>query len=63
MSAEAEFDTKRLNAEKIYEELERRRDMRLKKSTKKQKERKTRSSKKLRLSGKKNDKYKRYPKF
>lgn len=51
--AEAEFDTKRLNAEKIYEELERRRDMRLKKSTKKQKKPKTRSSKKLRLSGKK----------
>jgi hypothetical protein len=33
--AEAEFDTKRLNAEKIYEELERRRDSKTKKKLKK----------------------------
>lgn len=56
--AEAEFDTKRLNAEKIYEELERRRDSRLKKPKKQRKQKMTtkttsRSSKKLRLSGKK----------
>lgn len=33
MMAEAEFDTKRLNAEKIYEELKRRREQKLKKQT------------------------------
>mmetsp|Transcript_4336 Transcript_4336/g.10151 ORF Transcript_4336/g.10151 Transcript_4336/m.10151 type:complete len:368 (+) Transcript_4336:109-1212(+) len=33
LMAEAEFDTKRLNAEKIYEELERRREQKLKKPT------------------------------
>lgn len=33
LMAEAEFDTKRVNAEKIYEELERRREQKLKKQT------------------------------
>uniref|UniRef100_A0A6U9W108 Uncharacterized protein n=1 Tax=Pseudo-nitzschia australis TaxID=44445 RepID=A0A6U9W108_9STRA len=35
LMAEAEFDSQRLNAEKIYEELERRREQKLKKQTKK----------------------------
>jgi len=50
--AEAEFDTKRLNAEKIYEELERRRDERVKKKEKKKTGKAVTRSKKMRLSGK-----------
>jgi hypothetical protein len=49
--AEAEFDTKRLNSEKIYEELERRREQRIKKKQKNTGKVATRS-KKMRQSGK-----------
>ena len=51
LMAEAEFDTKRINAEKIYEELERRRDQKLKKQTGGTGG-STKSSKKKRRSGK-----------
>jgi hypothetical protein len=50
--AEAEFDTKRLNAEKIYEELERRREQRIKKKNKKNTGKVATRSKKMRQSGK-----------
>lgn len=49
LMAEAEFDTKRLNAEKIYEELERRREQKLKKQTRGTR---TGKGKKKRRSGK-----------
>ena len=49
--AEAEFDTKRLNAEKIYEELERRREQRTKKKQKNT-GKVAKRSKKMRQSGK-----------
>mmetsp|Transcript_6128 Transcript_6128/g.6870 ORF Transcript_6128/g.6870 Transcript_6128/m.6870 type:complete len:381 (+) Transcript_6128:201-1343(+) len=50
--AEAEFDTKRLNAEKIYEELERRRDERVKKKERKKTGTVVTRSTNMRLSGK-----------
>mmetsp|Transcript_6098 Transcript_6098/g.15210 ORF Transcript_6098/g.15210 Transcript_6098/m.15210 type:complete len:255 (+) Transcript_6098:68-832(+) len=50
--AEAELDTKRLNAEKIYEELERRREQKMKKSQKQNNQNKKKATGKKRRSGK-----------
>ncbi|KAL3930380.1 MAG: hypothetical protein SGBAC_011793 [Bacillariaceae sp.] len=50
--AEAEVDSKRINAEKIYEELERRRNDRTKSSTASKKKMKMEKAKKKRRSGK-----------